>query len=153
MVTDKVLFYEGRWYFLSNFSSFMVRWRDVDWMTSEHAYQAAAFDDPDIIEAIRNARSSHDAKKIARANANKKISDWHQINLVIMEEIVRAKLEQHPYIQKKLLETANMKIVEDSPKDSFWGRGADWKGENNLGKIWMKLREELKARRGQANNE
>lgn len=153
MVIDKVLFYEGRWYFLSNFSSFMVRWRGVDWMTSEHAYQAAAFDDSDIIEAIRNARSSHDAKKIARANVSKKVSNWHQINLVVMEEIVRAKLEQHPYIQKKLLETENMEIVEDSPKDSFWGRGPDRRGENNLGKIWMKLREEFKAQRGQANNE
>ena len=35
-------------------------------------------------------------------------------------------------------------IVEDSPKDSFWGWGPNRDGENQLGKLWMKLREELK---------
>ena len=141
---EKVLFYEGKWYVFSNFSSFMVYWRGVHWMTSEHAYQAAKFVDPVIVENIRNARSAHDAKKIAQANNDKKISNWHQIKLKIMEEIVRAKLEQHPYIRKKLLETDCMVMVEDSPKDSFWGRGPDWEGENNLGNIWMKLRQELR---------
>lgn len=36
-------------------------------------------------------------------------------------------------------------IVEDSPKDSFWGWGESRNGQNNLGKLWMKLREEIKA--------
>ena len=35
-------------------------------------------------------------------------------------------------------------IVEDSPKDNYWGWGINRKGENHLGKIWMKLREEYK---------
>lgn len=140
----KVLFYEGKWYVFSNFASFMVHWREVDWMTSEHAYQSAKFDDPAIVEQIRNARSAHDSKKIAQENNDKKIPNWHKIKLKIMEEIVRAKLEQHPYIRKKLMETEAMSMVEDSPKDSFWGRGPDWNGENHLGEIWMKLRQELR---------
>lgn len=117
---DRILFYEGPWYVFSNFSSFMVNWRGVDWMTSEHAYQAAKFDDPDISEKIKNARSAHDAKKIAEAYSDKIVFNWADIKLVVMEEIVRAKLEQHSYIQKKLLETGDMEMVEDSPKDSFW---------------------------------
>ena len=141
---DKVLFYGGEWYAFSNFSSFMVRWRRIDWLTSEHAYQAAKFDDREIIMKIKDARSAHDAFKIARANDDKKIKNWNEIRLIVMEGIIRTKLAQHPYVRKKLLETENMEIVEDSPRDSFWGRGPDWKGENHLGKIWMKLREELK---------
>lgn len=35
-------------------------------------------------------------------------------------------------------------IVEDSPIDSYWGCGADGLGKNMLGKLLMKLREELK---------
>lgn len=140
---DKVLFYEGKWYFFSNFSSFMVKWRGVDWATSEHAYQAAKFYDQHVIEEIKKARSAHDAKKIAHANDDKKISNWYEIKLGIMEDIIRAKLEQHSYIHSQLLATGNMEIVEDSPKDSFWGRGSDWAGKNHLGKIWMKLRAEL----------
>lgn len=142
---DKVLFYEGPWYFFSNFSSFMVFWRGKWWMTSEHAYQAVKFEDPDIVEEIRNARSAYDVKKITRTHSDKKLENWQEIKLGIMEEIVRAKLEQHPYIREKLLQTGDMEIVEDSPKDSFWGRGPDWKGENHMGKIWMKLRAELKS--------
>ena len=59
---------------------------------------------------------------------------------------MRAKLEQNPYVKKKLLETQDYQIVEDSPKDSFWGWGMDRKGENNLGKLWMKLRNELQQK-------
>lgn len=142
---DKIFFYEGQWYFFSNFSSFMVHWRGVDWQTNEHAYQAAKFTDLAIIEEIRSARSAHDALKIAHAHSNSEISNWDDIKLEIMEGIVRAKLAQHPYVQRKLLETGDAEIVENSPIDSFWGRGPDWQGENHLGKIWMKLRAELRA--------
>lgn len=117
-------------------------------MTSEHAYQAAKFDDPAIFERIRNAPSAYDAKKIAQANQDKIRSDWSNTErLATMEEILRAKLSQHLYIQKKLIETNEREIVENSPTDSFWGRGRDWKGQNHLGKLWMKLRAESKPNR------
>lgn len=61
-----------------------------------------------------------------------------------MEELLRAKLEQNPYVKKKLLETKDYMIVEDSPKDSFWGWGNNRDGVNNLGKLWMKLRAEIR---------
>jgi len=127
-------------------AAFRVRWRGVDWMTSEHAYMAAKFDDLCITDAIRCARSGYEAKKLAQTHAEHIVADWGEKKLAIMEEIVHAKLSQHPYIQKKLLETGDREIIEDSPTDSFWGRGPDWKGENHLGKIWMKLREEMRSR-------
>lgn len=141
---EKVLFYEGPWYAFSNFSSFAVFYNGRDCMTSEHAYHAEKFLDEKIIQEIMAARSAHDAKVIARKYQEFICPDWYVINLRVMEEIVRAKLEQHPYIRKKLLETGDAEIIEDSPRDSFWGRGPDWKGKNHLGKIWMKLRAELK---------
>jgi predicted NAD-dependent protein-ADP-ribosyltransferase YbiA (DUF1768 family) len=61
-----------------------------------------------------------------------------------MEEIIRAKLSQHYYVQQQLLESGDSKIIEDSPKGSFWGWGPDRQGRNELGKIWMKLRNELR---------
>jgi ribA/ribD-fused uncharacterized protein len=140
---EKILFYDREFYMFSNFSSFMVEYKGVLWMTSEHAYQASKFVDAPLIEQIKNARSSHDAFKLARANPDRVKPDWDNIKLQIMDEIVRAKHSQHAYIQKKLLETGTKEIVEDSPVDSFWGWGSDRKGENNLGKIWMRLREEL----------
>lgn len=144
METDnKILFYEGRYYMFSNFSSFQVNWRGLNFMTSEHAYQAEKFVAvPAICEMIISSRSAHDAKKLAKHYKDQRRSDWDQVKLGIMEEIVRAKHAQHTFIQERLLETKGKILVEDSPKDSFWGRGPDWKGENHLGKIWMKIRDE-----------
>lgn len=62
-----------------------------------------------------------------------------------MREIVKRKLEQNPYIKHKLIQTGKKLIVEDSPKDSFWGWGPKKDGRNELGKIWMELRNELLA--------
>jgi len=143
---DPALFYGGEFYVFSNFSSFAVEWKGVLWMTSEYAYQAAHFTDEKIIESIKNARSAHDSKKLVEALQDKKRPDWKEVKLSIMEEIVRAKLSQHPYIQKKLLQTGDREIIEDSPKDSFWGWGPHKDGNNHLGKIWMKLRSEMRAK-------
>ena len=143
---DEVLFYEEKWYMFSNFSSFAVRWRDQDWMTVEHAYQASKFTDEVVRMLVASARSAHDSKKMARSHYDKIRPNWTDIKLDIMAEILRAKLEQHPFVQQKLLETGDAIIMENSPKDSFWGRGPDWNGQNHLGTLWMKLRTELRAK-------
>jgi len=142
---EVVGFYPREFYTFDNFASFQVVWRDIRWPTSEHAYQASHFFDtaPELAEQIRNASSAHDAYRLAKANADKAPENWNEIKLKIMEEIVRCKLEQHPYIQQKLRQTGNVLIVEDSPKDDFWGWGPDRTGRNELGKIWMRLREAI----------
>lgn len=142
-MNDPILFYEGEHYMFSNFASFAVEWRGVVWMTSEHAYQAAKFIDESIIGQIRTARSAHDAKKLAHLHEGAMDPLFGERKLDIMKEIVALKLAQHDYIKKKLIATGDRLIVEDSPTDSFWGRGPDGTGENHLGKIWMELRREL----------
>lgn len=145
-ISGKIIgFYEREFYCFSNFSSFAVEWKSRLWQTSEHAYQAAKFFEtsPEIVEQIFNARSAHDAKKIAEKYTEKIVSGWSASKVAIMEDICRHKLQQHAYIQKKLLETGAKDIVEDSPQDDFWGWGIDRDGRNELGKIWMKIRKEL----------
>lgn len=145
--TDKpVLFYENQFYMCSNFSSFEVVWKGEIWKTSEYAYQAAKFENEKIRQEIRNTRSSHDAMKLAKIVYNdQKRKNWHDIKLQVMEDIVRAKLSQHFYIQKKLLQTGDRELIENSPRDDFWGWGQNKDGKNHLGRIWMKLRDELRA--------
>jgi len=143
---EPVLFYEKEFYFCSNFSSFEVVFQGETWKTSEYAYQAAKFEDKKIREEIKNARSSHDAMKLAKiVYKDKERKDWPDIKLQVMEDIVRAKLSQHFYVQKKLLQTGNREIIENSPKDDFWGWGPNKDGKNHLGKIWMKLRDEFRS--------
>ena len=45
---------------------------------------------------------------------------------------------------KKLLQSGDREIVEDSWRDSYWGWGEDRKGENMLGKLWMEVRKEIR---------
>ena len=138
--------YEREFYVFSNFSSFQVEWRGRLWPTSEHAYQAAHFFEtaPDFAERIREMRSAHEAFKFAKSNTLKVVKNWEDIKIGIMEDICRHKLNQHPYVREQLLNTEDVLIVEDSPVDSFWGWGPDRQGRNELGKVWMKLRTELR---------
>lgn len=139
-------FYPREFYCLDNFSSFKVNYKGVLYNSAEEAYQAQKFIDtsPEIYNLIVNSLSAHDAQKIAQANKQLQRSDWDDVKLTIMEEILTAKTRQHPYVAKKLLRTQNYPIVEDSPYDSYWGCGIDRNGENQLGKLWMKIRELLK---------
>lgn len=147
-MNDVIGFYPREFYCFDNFSSFKVLYKGVLYSSVEEAYQTLGFVDssPEIAEKIKNSFSAHEAQKIAYANKEKRRKDWDEIKVSVMEELLRAKIEQNPYVRKKLLETADYTIVEDSPKDSFWGWGEDRCGENNLGKLWMKLRDEIKSK-------
>ena len=144
-MNDVIGFYPREFYCLDNFSSFKVEWDGYLYASLEEAYQTAKFlkSAPEIAEEIKKSHSAHEAQKIAFANKDKVRSDWQEVKLTIMEELLRKKLQQNPYVKQKLLQTKDYIIVEDSPKDNFWGWGKDRTGENHLGKLWMKLRDEL----------
>ncbi len=63
-----------------------------------------------------------------------------------MYEIVKAKFVQNTELGKKLCSTGEAPLAEgNSWHDVFWGVDEKTgKGENNLGKILMKVRDELK---------
>lgn len=140
-MNDVIGFYPREFYCLDNFSSFKVEWDGYLYASLEEAYQTAKFlkSAPEIAEEIKKSHSAHEAQKIAFANKDKVRSDWQEVKLTIMEELLRKKLQQNPYVKQKLLQTKDYIIVEDSPKDNFWGWGKDRTGENHLGKLWMKL--------------
>ena len=144
---DEVIgFYPREFYPFDNFSSFKVEWNGYLFSSVEEAYQAASFmgSDEELVEKIKKSHFADEAQRIAYANRDKRREDWDDVKVSIMEELLRLKIEQNPYVKKKLLQTEDYMIVEDSPKDDFWGWGPNRNGQNNLGKLWMKLREELK---------
>lgn len=144
-MSEFIGFYPREFFCLDNFSSFAVVYNGVKYPTVEHAYQSLKFVDtaPEIAKQIADCFSAHEAQKIAQANKDKQNPNWDEIKVDIMEELLRFKLEQNPYVKKKLLQTKDCTICEDSPKDAFWGIGQNRDGQNQLGKLWMKLRSEL----------
>lgn len=146
---SQVFFYEQEFYPLSNFSAFSVKWRGVRFDTSEAAYHYEKFCGPGMGKAevalqIEAACSAHEALKIAQHYKARRRSDWDEVKVDKMRAILRAKLEQHEYVRRKLLETGDRELIENSWRDDFWGWGPDCEGQNMLGKLWMELRAELR---------
>ena len=152
----QVFFYEQEFYVLSNFSAFQIEWEGRNFQTAEHLYHWLKFERYEslpvdirvsVTKLRRNiyfARSAHSAFKIAEENAALYRPDWIDVRVDLMREILRAKVGQHEYVRGKLIETGDRELVEDSWRDSWWGWGADRKGQNMLGKLWMEIRRELR---------
>lgn len=129
---------EYRW--LSNFWFVPVTLDGVEYSSVEHAYQAAKTLDSKEREAFQYAKTAGDAKKLGRNVTFR--SDWDEIKLGVMEDLVRQKFQQ-PYLAEKLLATGDQELVEGNWwGDRFWGV-CKGEGENHLGRILMKIRGEL----------
>ena len=74
-------------------------------------------------------------------------ADWEAVKIPIMRQAVLTKFLTHSDIQAILLATGDRVIVEDSPRDYYWGGGCDRTGQNYLGKILMSVRSEIFQRR------
>lgn len=140
---ERVCFYEQEFYVLSNFSAFRVTFDGVDYDTAEHAYQAQKFPgSPELQGVIRLSRSAHEAYKAAEAGVSWRRADWDRVKLDVMRQVIRAKYDQHEYVRRKLRQTGDRELVEDSWRDAFWGIGPNGDGANWLGRLWMELRAE-----------
>ncbi len=143
MNNEQILFYGGGFNCFSNMSSYAVELDGILFMTSEHAYQYTKFSDIEIKKKILDSRSGYEAKMISIQYKDSALSGWDEIKLEVMEKILRNKLAQHPHIKKKLIESFDREIIEASKDDDFWGWGPNKTGQNNHGKLWMKLRAEI----------
>lgn len=144
---ERVCFYEQDFYVLSNFSSFRVLWKGEDFDTSEQVYHWEKFQGDSLVQGIiMLATSAHEAFKLAERHKEFRRPDWDDVKVDIMRDILRAKVAQHEYVRRKLLATGDRELVENSWRDWFWGCGSDGTGQNQLGKLWMEIRAELRAR-------
>jgi ribA/ribD-fused uncharacterized protein len=149
-----VFFYEQEFYVLSNFSAFQIKLLEDDgfggencWTfdTSEAAYHWFKFPNaPEVQEMILRAPSAHEALKIAERWKSHRRSDWDDVKVAVMRNILREKASQHDYVRRKLLETGDRVLVEDSWRDPYWGWGPNQDGQNLLGKLWMEIRSEIR---------
>lgn len=144
---DPVFFYERDFYPLSNFSAFNVTYLGRTYPTAEHAYHAMKFRhrDDEACELVSTAPSAHESFALAGQMKHRRRTDWDDKKVSFMTEILRAKLHQHDYVKKKLMDTGDRLLVENSWRDDYWGWGVRRQGQNMLGQLWMKLRNEVRA--------
>lgn len=131
--------------FLTNFfmSPFIFEGEEV--ASAEHAYQAAKSTDEMEKIWVLSQPTPSDAKRIGK-NVSHVRPDWENVKVDIMEAILRAKfsgdlkewLTTGRFSQAELVHTCPWEQV------SFWGIGRSGQGANMLGKLLMKIREEMR---------
>jgi len=137
----KVESFSGIFRFLSNFHRAPMMYHGIAYPTSEHAYQAAKTLNENSRMNISILGTPYEAKKYGKTV--KRRSDWDEVKLEVMTEIVRAKFIQNPSLREKLLATDDAILEEGNTwGDTYWGT-CKGEGENHLGKVLMDLRNNL----------
>jgi len=146
-----ILRFGGEYSWLSNFFLCQVG----QYPSVEHAYQSAKnIEDEHWKETCKNPAIT--AGKIKRMGAKIELrDDWEEVKIPIMRYLIRTKFsKQNPELTELLLKTGEQQIFEGNFwGDKFWGvdsRTGD--GENWLGKLLMKRREELEKERKEESN-
>jgi ribA/ribD-fused uncharacterized protein len=138
---------------LGNMSPFPIIYEGKEWRTTEALFQAMRYEDEDIKEEIRNEKSPFSSK--CKAKKHRHIVNVEMLSeedVSNMKKCLLLKLEQHPYLIKKLIDTEGLIIYEDATARQrgsglFWGAAlidGEWKGNNVLGNLWMHIRDEHK---------
>lgn len=138
--------------YLSNWYPASLFLKGKIWPSSEHYYQAQKVAGTPFEEQIRRMESPRLTFEFTRRPEAPVRSDWEQVKVKAMHEAVYAKFAQNPELLERLLSTGDHEIVENSPVDYFWGVGEDGSGQNNLGKVLMEVRSQLRSEMGPAEN-
>lgn len=126
--------------FLSNFYKCLkFEWLGYEFDNTEAAYMASKSTDRHVHKLFSTL-----APNVAR-NIGQSIiirPDWNDVRLDVMMNVNRLKYND-PVLRKLLDDTGNKILVETNTwGDFFWGASVDGVGENNLGKILMRIRDE-----------
>ena len=139
--------FSNQYEFMSNFYNVPVTYDGLTYRNNEAAFQAQKLANKE--ERKNFCEYSPSKAKLEGRHCNLR-KDWEEIKYQIMYDVVKAKFEQNSNLKKLLLDTDNEELIEGNWwHDNCWGdcscdRCKDIKGQNNLGKILMKVREELK---------
>ena len=132
----------------SDFSNFSRHGFELDgayWLTVEHYFQAQKFPGTAYAEQIRLAKTPAEAKRMSRSRKQPLRPDWEQVKDDVMRRAVCRKFETHAELRDLLLCTGDEELVENAPRDYYWGCGKTGTGRNMLGKILMEVRTALRC--------
>jgi ribA/ribD-fused uncharacterized protein len=137
-----------------------IDYNGYHYRTAEALFQALRFKNhPEIQEQIRDQKSPMAAKMKARKNREllNRGEKWDEAasDIPLMKKCLELKLDQHPELTDKLIETGDAIIIEDCTTHDresarFWGavnEDGTWIGKSVFGDIWMEIREELRSKK------
>lgn len=141
---ESINFVETRFFDLSPFSAHEIEIDGEIFKTVEHAYQALRIKPGPARDAVKSQKSPMDAWREGQKYKNDPdlVPDGYD-KYALMEKLFRAKLAQHNDVREVLKETRDRELLKVYDTDYYWGTGQDGTGLNMMGKLWMKLRDEL----------
>ena len=147
--SEPIYFYkkDEKYYEFTNFWPSPIELDGKRWPTTEHYFQAQKFVGTSLVEDIHKKKYPRDVFEFAQKPdiASQCRKDWKEVRVQVMKKALMAKFTQHDDLCQLLINTGKRKLVERSPYDKFWGDGGNGSGKNQLGKLLMEVREELKS--------
>lgn len=142
----RITSFRDEYRFLSNFFLAATMYDGCLYRSSEHAFVAAKTLNLAIRQHIAEIETPNGAKKFGRSLQLR--PDWEKVKVAIMHQIVRDKFIKNEWLATKLIATGDAELIEGNNwGDRFWGMvwnyKGEWEGENHLGKILIRVREEL----------
>jgi len=141
----KIDSFRGDYFFLSNFCMVSFEYKGFQYRSVEHAYQALKATNKEDHDKVANSKKAGEAKRWGK-NIEMKF-DWEKTKEDVMYEVIKAKFSQNFGLKKMLIDTGDAELIEGNNwGDIYWGFDTRQKrGQNKLGKILMKVRNELKS--------
>ena len=136
--------FKGIYTWLSNMVPVKIIYEGIEYPSVEHAYMSAK--SSDMAWKSRCADTQISPKQIKQESKSIRLRDeWEDMKIDVMKECLEQKYQQEPF-KTLLLGTGETHIQEGNWwGDFFWGVDIKTgKGENNLGKLIMKIRNDLK---------
>ena len=139
--------FDGEYRFLSNFYASPFTFADgYTYPSVEAGFQAQK---APIIDRVKYTKCAPNIAKRYGRKEKIDLAEWNSKKEALMHELVKAKFTQNPDLARKLVDTYPAMLTETNTwHDNIWGdcicaRCSSRRGENKLGKILMKVREEL----------
>lgn len=132
--------FRGAYYFLSNMYPCPVVYEGLEFRCAEAAFQAAKT----LNLELRKRFTQMDGFEAKRFGRSVKLrDDWNKVRLPVMSWVLLDKFTRNADLKEKLLMTGDMPLIEGNNwNDRFWGV-CNGVGDNNLGKLLMRLRKHL----------
>ena len=142
---NAILGFFGKYGFLSGFCrcTLKIEWKGeiFDFTCIDEAYNARRTFDIDVQKTFQSIGPREATRK---ARDMKRRPGWRSARVEIMTNLVREKFRQNEGLAILLLNTGDAHLENTNRwGDKFWGV-CDGEGQNNLGKILMEVRDEMK---------
>jgi ribA/ribD-fused uncharacterized protein len=139
-MSEPILGFSGPNRFMSNFIECSVDFEGINFPSTEHAYVAAKTLDLELRKEISQVNTAGQVKRLGRALTLR--LDWEEIKIDVMHDLLMQKFSKEPF--KSLLLSTKDSYLEETNHwgDVVWGV-CNGIGQNNLGKLLMKIRKDL----------